>query len=76
MTLVHFLLALFASNHDHIRCYLLHFYRWQQPGMPGSWYAGYVRFLIRTYPHAMQSCINALHVSHGVITRHVIRACP
>lgn len=63
--LIHMLLHLFYSNACDIRHMLIAFYRHQQPGMPRGWYPRYVRFLIVHYPHAMHTCMNALHNSHG-----------
>lgn len=64
-TLIHILLHLYYANASGIRTQLLAFYRHQLPGMPRTWYAGYVRFLIIHYPHVMQNCMTALHDHHA-----------
>lgn len=63
--LIHLLLHLYYADVSGIRHQLLGCYRRQQPGMPGSWYGPYVRYLIIHYPRAMRACMVSLHASHG-----------
>lgn len=72
MTLVHWLLWLYAHN-CRDRSLWLHWYRSQLPGMPHGWYTHYVRWNIRHYPHAMARCLHALK-AHKAATAS--RVCP
>ena len=72
-TLIHLLLHLYYADVSGIRQQLLAFYRWQQPGMPASYYPSHIRWLIIHYPHAMSACMNALHEHRHALA---VRVCP
>ena len=71
--LVHLLLHLYYANVSGIRHQLIAFYMWQQPGLSRDVIARYVRSLIIGYPHAMHSCMAALHEHRHALA---VRVCP
>lgn len=70
--LIQHLLFEFYANWHNVRHLLLRFYEHQQPGLPRSYYPGYVRFLITHYPRSMAQCMRVLHHLVGYRTT----ACP